>query len=269
MATRSYLYVPADRRDRLVRAFERGADALIVDLEDSVATDAKISAREFLASWLPGAAAPVWIRVNAAAAGVADVQALAAGPNIAGFCLAKASVEQVESVSAVLDQVGSSATLCPLLEDAAAVLDARAIAAGPRVVRLQLGEADLRAQLGISVGPDEREMLAIRSQVVLASAAAGLEPPLAPVSTVFTDLEAFAANTRALHRLGFFGRACIHPAQVAIVNREFTPTAAEIEQARSVLARLAESNGAATAGDSGEMIDEAVARAARRVLDQG
>jgi len=265
MPPRSYLYVPADRPDRIAGAFGRGADALILDLEDAVAADRKQAALDYLVSWLPRAQAPVWIRVNAGERGLADVRTLAGLPNVAGFCLPKASVAQVTAAARALE--GSAAQLAPLLEDAAAVLDARAIAALPRVVRLQIGEADLRAQLGLRPGLDERELLAIRSQVVLVSAAAQIGPPLGPVSVNFTNLDAFAESTRALRRLGFAGRACIHPAQVAIVNAEFTATPEEAARARSVLSALAASGGAATRMPDGEMVDEATARAARQALD--
>jgi citrate lyase subunit beta / citryl-CoA lyase len=268
MPPRSYLYVPADRPDRIAGAFGRGADALILDLEDAVAADRKQAARDYLADWLPGAQAPVWIRINSGEHGLADERALAALPNVAGFCLPKASVPQVTAAARVLAESRSGAQLAPLLEDAAAVLDARAIAALPRVVRLQIGEADLRAQLGLLPGPDERELLTIRSQVVLASAAAGIGPPLGPVSVNFTDLDAFAVSTRALRRLGFGGRACIHPTQVGIVNAEFSATPGEAARARSVLSALATSGGAATRLPDGEMVDEASARAARRALDE-
>jgi len=268
MAPRSYLYVPADRPDRLARAFGRGADALIIDLEDAVAVARKLAARDYLAGWLPGAAAPVWIRVNAGQAGLEDVRALAGRPNVQGFCLAKATVAHVEAVARLLDVADSQAVLAPLLEDAAAVLDARAIATAPRVGRLQLGEADIKAQLGLRPSRDERELAPIRSHVVLASAAAGIAAPLAPASVNFTDLGAFTESTRTLRRLGFGGRSCIHPAQVEVVNREFAVTEEEADRARAVLSALASSGGAAARGPDGEMVDEASARAARRDLDR-
>ena len=104
-----------------------------------MAADRKQAARDYLADWLPGAQAPVWIRINAGEHGLADERALAALPNVAGFCLPKASVPQVTAAARVLAESRSGAQLAPLLEDAAAVLDARAIAALPRVVRLQIG----------------------------------------------------------------------------------------------------------------------------------
>jgi len=217
-----------------------------------------------LAGWLGEVAAPVWVRVNSDGDGLADIEALAHTGGVAGFCLAKASVAQVEAASRLLDQLASSAALAPLLEDAQAILHAARMARLPRVARLQLGEADLRGQLGLEPSDGEPELLAIRSQVVLASTAAGLPAPPAPVSTNFTTLAAFAANTRALRRLGFHGRTCIHPAQVEIVNSEFAVRATELARAQSVIDALEQAGGGVTRGDDGQMIDEAIARAARR-----
>lgn len=267
MTARSYLYVPGDRLDRLARAFDRAADEIIIDLEDSVPPDAKSGSRAALREWLPSAPRPVWIRINPQPLGELDVAELARAPKIAGFCLAKTeNAAWVRDVAWVLDHAGSDAMLAPLLETAAAVLDARQIAAAPRVARLQLGEADLRAQLGITLSGDERELLAVRGQVVLASAAVGLAPPVAPVSTNFVDLDALARSTSALHRLGFFGRACIHPAQIPVVNREFTPTRAAVDAARRMIEDLDRARGAASVGADGTMVDDAVARQARRIV---
>ena len=146
------------------------------------------------------------------------------------------------------------------------MLSAPAIARAPRVVRLAIGEADLRAELGVDPSEDERELAAIRTQIVLASAAAGIEPPIGPVSTDFTDLDAFRRSTEALRRLGFGARATIHPAQVGIVNEAFTPTAAAIAQARRLVDRYESSGGGVLLDDEGRMVDEAVVRAARRTL---
>jgi citrate lyase subunit beta/citryl-CoA lyase len=196
--SRSFLYVSADRRDHLAKAVTRTADALIVDLEDAVAPARKQIARESLVDWLRTAqlTRPVWVRVNSGPLRLEDLTDLAPLPQIAGFCLAKAScVADVEEAAEVLAQRGSQALLAPILEDPGAVFDARAIAGASRVARLQLGEADLRAATAITTGPDEVEMLWARSQVVFASAAAGIGSPLGPVSTNFTDLAALANTT--------------------------------------------------------------------------
>jgi citrate lyase subunit beta / citryl-CoA lyase len=267
MTSRSYLYVPGHRAELFARAFDRSADELIFDLEDAVPLAAKEPARRELAAWLPTAPRPVWVRVNPGQLGDEDIAVLGELVGVRGFCLAKAaSREHVAAVSAALDAVDSRAALAPVLEDAAAFLDARAIAAVPRVERLQLGEADLRAQLGITPGPDESELLALRTQLVLVSAAAGIDPPLGPATTNFTDLAALGASTERLRRLGFAGRACIHPAQVPVVNDVFTPTEDEVQAAADLVRRIEAAAGAVTTGADGAMIDEAIARSARAVL---
>ncbi|MBA8956891.1 hypothetical protein ACFQU9_14080 [Actinomadura namibiensis] len=112
-------------------------------------------------------------------------------------------------------------------------------------------------------------LLWARSQVVLASAAARVRPPIAPVSTDFRDLEALRTSTLALRRLGFRGRACIHPAQLPVVNEVFTPSPQEIARARDLVARhdaaMAEGSGVCL-DERGRLVDEAVVRSARRLL---
>ena len=282
-AARSYLYVPGDKPEVLAKALGRGADALIIDLEDAVAPAAKDVARgivrDFLAG-LPAAGAgdvEIWVRVNGDGVAGHDIESVAHAA-VTGFCLAKA--ESVEDVDAAAEACGRAETnlgldpgtfsLAPLLESASAVLDARAIAgASPRVVRLQVGEADLRADIGVTLGPDERELLYVRSSVVLASAAAGIEPPVGPVSTNFRDLEALRESTEALARLGYQGRACIHPAQAAVVNEVFTPSGDELAAARILVERydaaLSSGEGVFT-DENGRMVDLAVVRQARRTL---
>lgn len=281
-ALRSHLYVPGDRPDVLAKAVLRGADALIIDLEDAVAAAAKVAARRTVADFLAGhrGAGPdgpaLWVRINPGAAGRADLQAVA-GPSVEGFCLAKAeSAAEVAEIAHLLDVLerergfpAGHIGISPLLESASAVLAAREIAAAPRVVRLQVGEADLRADIGVDPGPDERELLWVRSQVVLASAAAGIEPPVGPVSTNFTDADALRTSTEALRRLGYRGRACIHPAQLAVVNEVFTPSAEEVTRARALLAayEAAVASGEGVfVDDNGRMVDLAVVRGARRIV---
>lgn len=283
MSARSCLYVPGDRPDVLAKAPGRGADALIVDLEDAVAPSAKDAARATVSDWLAdqpvagSGAVEIWIRVNGDGVAPADIAAIAA-PAVRGFCLAKTErADDVRAAAAACTQAEGSLglpegsyALAPLLESAASVLDARAIAAAsPRVNRLQVGEADLRAEIGVTLASDERELLHVRSAIVLASSAAGIEPPVGPVSTNFRDLEALRESTKALVRLGYRGRACIHPAQLAVVNEVFTPTADEVAAAREIVALYEEfqarGSGAFT-GPDGHMVDLAVVRQAHRVV---
>ncbi|MEU8003022.1 aldolase/citrate lyase family protein [Catellatospora sp. NPDC049111] len=218
----------------------------------------------------------VWVRVNPGELGHVDAAAVV-GPGLAGLCVAKTeTVEQLSALDEVLAGLERAAGLAvgstkvvPLLESAAAVLAAPAIARGPRVARLQLGEADLAADLGVTLGPDERELLWARSQVVLACAAAGIAAPVAPVSVNFRDPDALRTSTLALKRLGFRGRACIHPAQLPVVHEVFTPTESEIAAARDLVARHEQAlrDGSGVCLDArGRLVDEAVVRSARRLL---
>ncbi|MBO2447841.1 CoA ester lyase [Actinomadura barringtoniae] len=275
---RSALYVPGDAPGKLAGAARWGADELIVDLEDAVPAARKAEARRAVADWLAGApqGPRSWVRINPGEAGAADLHAVT-WPVLAGVCMAKAETyAQLIAVNDLLSELEKARGIepgtfgiVPLLESASAVLDAPRLARAPRVVRLQIGEADLRADLGVEPGPDERELLFARSQVVLASAAAGIEAPMAPVSTDFRDLDGLRASTAALKRLGFGGRACIHPAQIQVVNEVFTPSADEVARAHDLIVRY---EAAATAGDGvcvdadGRLVDEAVVRSARRLL---
>ena len=279
---RSHLYVPGDKPEVLAKALGRGADALIVDLEDAVAPGSKDAARTVVANWLAGLPAAaenpvqVWIRINSGEMGHTDVRAVLS-PAVTGVVAAKTeSAEELVALHAVLTAMedklelpAGSIGVVPLLESANAVLNALSIAKAPRVQRLQVGEADLRADIGVELGADGRELLYVRSQVVLISAAAGIDPPVGPVDTNFRDTEALAESTRAVKRMGYVGRACIHPAQAAIVNEVFTPTADEVAAAKDLIARF---DAAMAAGEGvcldaqGRMVDEAVVRQARRTL---
>lgn len=278
---RSYLYVPGDAEGKLERAMERGADALIVDLEDSVAPQFKQAARRSVREWLGGLSAArdtgteVLVRVNRWPEGEEDVEAVAC-PALSGICLAKAAAADLAAVEAALSRAEAAAglapgilTVQPLVESAGAVLAAPAIAAGPRVDRIQIGEIDLAVDLGAEPGPDGAEMAFARAQVVLASAAAAIGAPVGPVQADLLDIERFSQTTAALRRLGFGSRACVHPAQVEIANRLFTPTPEEVERAEAILgtyeAALSCGKGVAV-GAGGEMIDEAMVRKARRLL---
>ncbi|MCM6771917.1 CoA ester lyase [Nocardia sp. CDC159] len=269
---RSALYVPGNRPELFDKALAGPADVILLDLEDAVPMRDKSAARSEVAARLRTGAQPqrIWVRINSGELGQEDLRAvLAAGA--ATICLAKTeSAQQVRAVDALVHAHAPRpgvVRVCPLLESAAAVLAAGEIAHAPRVRRLQLGEADLRADTGIEPGPGEPEMLAIRTHIVLVSAAAGIEPPLAPVRTDFVDLEALRASTLAMARLGFRGRACIHPTQVPIVNEVFTPTPDRLAAARALVDRFERADGGVVLDERGRMVDLAVIRAARRLLD--
>lgn len=281
---RSALYVPGDRPEMLARARERGADALILDLEDAVAPARKESARTTVVDWLSTRTEPsaeagmrgpqVWVRVNPGELGLADLRALAGLP-LDGVFLAKAeSARQVAEAAGLLAggvaggvAGGPRPAVCPVLESAAAVLAAAEMARVPGVARLQLGEADLCADLGVTPGPEGLELLWVRSQLVVICAAAGLAPPLAPAFTDLADPDRLRTTTQDLARLGFHGRTCLHPHQVRIVNEVFTPDDREVAEARELVRRFEAGGSGVLVDDRGRMVDEAVVRQARRILE--
>lgn len=271
--------MPADRPDLLARAAARGADALILDLEDSVPGPGKDGARRLLARWLASLgdsgepACELWVRVNVATA-AADISATVTPP-VTGVVVPKAEPALLADIDELLTGQERATGVAPglvrvlpIIETARGLLSAAAVAAAPRVVRLGLGEADLAADLRLP-GPGGAEFLPLRLQVVVASAAAGAGAPAGPTSTDFRDLAALRDSTRALLALGFRARTAIHPAQIPVINAVFTPSAAEVARAGRLVEAFesAERGGSGvTVGDDGTMIDAAVVRSAREVL---
>jgi citrate lyase subunit beta/citryl-CoA lyase len=277
-SARSYLYVPGDQPDRLAKAVDRGADALIVDLEDSVAVASKAAARVITAEWLARRAehrCQVWIRVNADA--LADDLRAVVGARIDGIVVPKAEPELLREADRLLTELeherglASTVAVIGLVETARGLLRAAEVAAAPRVLRLGIGEADLLAELRIQPSESRRELTSLRLQVVVASAAAGIAAPVAPTSTDFRDLDAFRETTRELMKLGFRARTAVHPAQVPVINEVFTPDPDEVARARRIVAayEAAVQRGSGVCVDEkGRMVDVAVIRSAREVLDR-
>lgn len=269
---RSALYVPGTRLDMVDKALRKGADQVIVDLEDSVPAQAKIETRHAVAEYVAGLSSDVgvWVRVNPGSDGVRDAESVAQ-PALRGICISKAEdpgvVGEVAAKAAAV--AGRSVPVEPLVESAAAVAGCDRLAGAPGVVRLQLGEADLAADVGVREGYADAGLAYARSRVVFTSAAYGLYPPLAPVEPDFRDLLAFERSTRHLRGLGFVGRVCIHPAQVVIANKVFTPLRSEVVSAEVLVAALdahAASGHGAFVGTDGRMVDPATVRSARRTL---
>lgn len=262
MTPRSYLYVPGDQPRLLDGAARRGADALIADLEDAVPVPGKGTARAAVASYLDTGTA--WVRINADTP-ADDLAAVADKPGLAGVVVPKAEPALLSEVDRLLGS--REVPVLALLETARGVRDLHAVAESPRVVRLGLGEADLAGELHLRPGPDREELWPIRSAVVVASAAAGLLPPVGPVHTAVRDLSDLARTTEVLLRQGFRARTAITPAQLATINAAFTPSADEVEKAHATVALLSAGTGVAVDAD-GRMVDEAVVRSAREVLSR-
>jgi citrate lyase subunit beta/citryl-CoA lyase len=251
----------------MAKALTVGTDAIILDLEDAVPAHLKDEARDTVlrsAGDLHGETPDIWVRVNSGAAALDDIAALRECAGLTGFVLAKAELADVRRTNDALR--GSGLEIVPLLETASAVLDARQIA-GAGVQHLQIGEYDLCADVGVTPGDDEAETAWARAQVVFASRAAGLMPPVAPVSIEIRDETKFEESTRLAARQGFVGRTCIHPRQVEVVNRVFTPSEEALESARDTLERFEALEGQAVMVDhNGRLVDEATVRSARRTL---
>jgi citrate lyase subunit beta / citryl-CoA lyase len=259
---RSYLYVPGNRPDRFDKACAAGADAVIVDLEDAVPPAEKEAARAALASWLSPDKA-VLVRVNAAGSEwfVRDLAACDAA-GVTGVILPKA--EKVDEGAVSLCRRRGIA-LFPLIETASGMAQAESVAATPCVQRLMFGTIDFQFELGIDGDGDE--LLPFRSRLVLASRLAGIQSPVDGPCTSWEDTELLIADSRRARRLGFGGKLCIHPKQVATVNAAFSPSEAEIAWAHKVLHAAKRSGGAAVAVD-GRMIDRPVILKAEQIARQ-
>lgn len=256
------LFVPGDRPDRFSKAASSGADAVILDLEDAVAPHAKDKARAAAASFI-GQGGQAIVRINAWRSPwfAHDVKALiAVGP--AAIMLPKA--EEDEALRS-LSQDLPKTPLLALVETAAGFDNLAGLARAPNVCRLAFGAIDFQLDLGIEETEDE--LLAFRSQLVLRSRTAGLAPPLDGASLTIDDAGQLAVESRRARRLGFGGKLCIHPRQVAVVNDAFRPSEAEIEKARRIVQAAEASHGGAVAID-GRMVDRPVILMARETLSR-
>ncbi|GAA4610099.1 CoA ester lyase [Actinoallomurus liliacearum] len=261
------LYVPADRPDRVAKALATAADVVILDLEDAVAPAHKDAAREHVSGLLADPPRPIQVRVNdvRTAWGRADLAALAALlPATDGVRLPKIeSVDQVRRIAELVPGTG----LHLLLESALGVERAHDLAtAHPAVASIGLGEADLKADLGVA---DETGLVWARSRVVVAARAAGLPAPVQSVHPDIRDLDGLAASCRLGRALGFRGRAAIHPAQLPVIAEVYRPTDEEIAAARRVVAAYEEGDATGTGAvalPDGGFVDLAVVRQARNVL---
>jgi len=255
----TFLFVPGARPDRFARAAASGADVVVLDLEDGVAPSERALARREVVAWLAaGNDAVVRISATGTEDQVADLAALTEiSPAV---MLAKAeSASDVEAVTATL---GPGAEVVALVESARGLFDASAIAAAPGVRRMALGNVDLASELGVE--PDDRTaLLAARSMLVLASSAAGLTGPVDGVTTIIDHVDLIRSDAGHAASMGFRGKLCIHPRQVAAAVEGFAPTAAQVAWAERVLATGSRSGARAV---DGAMVDRPVEVRARDVL---
>jgi len=272
------LFCPANRQELIEKAVARGADAVVVDLEDSVPEADKEKARANL-QHLPASPVPVYVRINGPPTpwALEDLRA-AVQAGVSGVVVPKAEspddIRRLDEEASRQEAARRSGRVefILMVESSLGVLRAYELAHSThRVVSLccAAGEAgDLVADLGCSWSPEGIELLYARSHVLLAARAAGLEYPLDGVYMNFRDSEGLRRECMLAKRLGYTGKMVIHPAQIPVVHEVFTPTEEEVAQQRRVVEAyeraLQEGRGAIEL--DGRMIDYAVVRKAKRVL---
>lgn len=258
------LFVPATRPERFAKALTSGADAVIIDLEDAVASAEKGTARQILREQVPGlggADAPLGVRVNGAATEhlTEDAALVAALADDLDF-LVLPEVQGPQDVGRLQELLGASThertaepravetlPLLALVESSAGLLNAPAVAQLPAVRRLALGAADLSEEWEIEPSPEEREFDVARQHLVIASRAAGLNGPIDSPHMNVRDAGGLSRRTAAAAGLGVKGKLCIHPSQVAAVQEAFLVSAEEHQRLQELI-RVFEQ--AESAGDS-------------------
>jgi citrate lyase subunit beta/citryl-CoA lyase len=281
---RSLLNTPANRPTMLDKAPGYGADALILDLEDSVPlaekAEARVIARDYLARFA-GQGIVTYVRVNALDSGLLedDLDAIV-GPGLEGIQTPKVgaagTVLELDRRLAALEaarglEVGAI-ELFVSLESAAGVFHAHDIlSATPRVGSVLIGTAehgDLQGDMGYVATASEHETAYLRAHVLLAARVAGIDNPIDGVYTDFRNLEGLEATSRRARELGYRGKKAIHPGQIEVINRVFSPTAAELDHYERVLVAFEQqlARGEATGVVDGKMIDYAMVETARRML---
>lgn len=282
---RTLLFVPGDRPDRIAKALASGADGVAIDLEDAVAASQKATARTAAATTLsapPGDGDPViCVRINAMDSGLAEEDVTALEPALHRIDLIvvpmsaePAGVRRAGELLAVAERAAGTEIgrigIVPLIETAAGILDAAAIAAADaRVHTLAFGPADLSRELGITPTADGDEFLFARSQLVLAAAAAGCPPPVDGPHLDLNDDAGLIQSARRARQLGFSGKQVIHPSQIRGVAEAFAATSAEIDWARAVdiAFTAAEADGISSIRlPDGTFVDYPIARRAREIL---
>jgi citrate lyase subunit beta/citryl-CoA lyase len=276
------LFTPGNRSDLIEKAIRSGTDAVIVDLEDAVPLDSKVSARDALAD-LPESDVPLYVRVNGAETEFLWGDVVAAGQGgIAGIVVPKAEdADLLRRVSGALTALEltdrrepGGIEIVPLIESAKGVRDADALlASDDRVTSVLFGsgeQGDLVADLGCEWTPDGTGLLYSRSRVLLAARAAGIAQPMDAVFMDFRNNDALRIECELAKRVGYVGKVAIHPGQIPVIHDVFTPTPEEVAYQRKIVEAFeaAVASGSASISVDGRMVDYAVARVARGVLDR-
>lgn len=262
---RSYLYVPADNPRFLEKAETSPADSIILDLEDGVHRTKKNLARSQALEFLSRTnRINTVLRVNNDA--FSSERELINHPKVSAIFLPK--VENSASIEAFIKETGYSKKIIAFIESAQALRNIDQIASHQSVFSVGLGEADLFSNIVLGEAPHSQLRAYARCQLIFACAAHSKSAPIAPMSSNFIDLEAFKSESLELRAMGYWGRACIHPAQIEIVNEVFSADPAKIEEAKKIIEILDESSSGAEVALDGTMIDAAHLRWAKNYLDR-
>lgn len=277
---RSLLFVPGNKENMLEKALTFRPDALIPDMEDSVPTAEKAKARAVIKSFLPKLAAsgvPVIPRVNSLDTEwiEADLAAVV-GPNIHGISVGKVDVpDDIAAISDLITELEKNAgvetgslRLIPWLESAKAIVHCYEIcSSSPRIIGVAFGGEDFTHDMGIERLEDESEVAFPRNVLCIAARAANIAALDTPYFR-FKDEDGLRANIELAKQTGFKGKFAIHPAQIEAINAGFSPSEAEIEHARRIVAAFeeAERRGRGSTSLDGKVIDVPVVKRARAVL---
>jgi citrate lyase subunit beta/citryl-CoA lyase len=263
----SFLFVPATQPERYGKALASGADGVIIDLEDAVGLDDKVKAREILKNTWPSISIDqkhrIVFRCNAPGSSfyAADL-VLAKELQVRHLMIPK--TESRDHINGAAEELKNTAFI-PMIETPLGLHHLNEIASAEQVLRLALGNLDMQVELGMSCDDNETEIDTARFMLVLASKLAQIAPPLDGVTPSTDDEPQIFAHAQKAKRFGFGAKLCIHPKQIPIIKRAFSPTVEEISWAKRVIAADNASNGQAVKVD-GKMVDRPVVMLAHRIL---
>lgn len=274
MKLKSLMFVAGNSERHLKKAGGVDADALIIDLEDAVAPEDKEEARRCAAKFLETGSKPAYLRVNAIETPY-FLDDLSLVWNLEPSCLKGIMLPKTNDehdlilVDRLLDSkgIGKDFEMIPLLETAAGIQNvSRIAAASDRVKRLAFGSIDFALDIGAGQSESGTELLYARSSIVIASRAAGLEPPVDTVYPDFKNPEGLREETVRAKTLGFGSKLAIHPEQVTVINETFRPSHETVEEARRILEYVGK-NGSSVFKLDGKMIDEPIIKQARLIIN--
>jgi len=263
----NFLFVPGTRPDRFLKALDSGADTVVLDLEDAVAEEEKVNARNAIRAAWPSFTEEqkqrLAIRSNSPGSKFYSADLILA-QELSVTCLVipkSESLDQMNGAAAILPDTA----IVPMIESAIGLSKINEIANSNQVLRLALGNLDLQADLGMVCDPQETQLQTARFQIVLASRLARIAPPIDGVTPSTDDVTRITDDAQRAKAMGFGGKLCIHPKQVPIVKATFMPTADETAWANRVIEADTASKGGTVKLD-GRMIDRPAVLLARRTI---